>query len=445
MLAIQLLSTCFTLNPQDPSLHSDPRTDLNRRNKSPLHVSALRILSRYRCSPAFGHNARDNSVVSPWPALHFEPSRETKLAEEVTKRRILRNQQEAEILSSQSGYGHLEILNRASSSFELLPSQPETQHERLSSIDEVPLRKAPFRRSRLDRLFGPHAGNPHVASRTIQLSSSDDGRPVTSLHPFLRSEPHPVFIQPVKELVVRRSKLGRIRLRARKIVIRERSDDPGPGCEAGCITQRRRQLAMENASAAVEGGTDAPPNSAPVSPISASTISFLTSAALTSPNGFSLPMVGSDDTQSREQLPDTTPPPYLEPTSEGNSAVPVPPRGVCFEAPRTNPLPNAGANSSMVNLSPLSSPTETSQDVAPYQFDATLMARRFRTSTAGTTVFTPHAIAETRANAELILTARSDEESTSSDDDWSTAPNSPVERHLDWEEAGYRGGRRSFL
>jgi len=82
-VALQLLASCFTLR-RASSANNFP---LCQQQNTIQFVTALRLHSQYRFSPAAGHHARDSSESSAWPGLYTGRSLEDELAESVSKRR----------------------------------------------------------------------------------------------------------------------------------------------------------------------------------------------------------------------------------------------------------------------------------------------------------------------------------------------------------------------
>ncbi|CAI6335199.1 unnamed protein product [Periconia digitata] len=66
LIAVQLLASCYTLLPATSS-HSFP---LIRQRKTPRVITALRLHTYFRYSPAAGYHARDPSETTPWPGLY---------------------------------------------------------------------------------------------------------------------------------------------------------------------------------------------------------------------------------------------------------------------------------------------------------------------------------------------------------------------------------------
>ena len=238
MVAVQLLATCFTL-PQDTmtsllpiaSYHDGKQIKLDQSDFG--LISSLRLHTQRRTSPAYGHQARNASTAQEWPDLYTGPSREERLAEEVSQNRRRRQ----DVVSS-GGVLTSPIRRRTSEqsgSEEELPIQssfPSSSRRRRfrSSGGLDATQNLPARNRRMDRIFGRplrFTGHALVDALShpphLQVPSTDATRGRTrtrhaldhyrdghegefrwSLQPILRSEAHPVYIQPVKEHVIRR-------------------------------------------------------------------------------------------------------------------------------------------------------------------------------------------------------------------------------------------------
>ncbi|OCK82003.1 hypothetical protein K432DRAFT_403323 [Lepidopterella palustris CBS 459.81] len=86
LIAIQILASCFTLS-HPPSASHMP---LYLGKKGPELITSLRLHAQYRFSPAAGHHARNSSRESAWPGLFSGPSIEDRLADEVSRRRLMK-------------------------------------------------------------------------------------------------------------------------------------------------------------------------------------------------------------------------------------------------------------------------------------------------------------------------------------------------------------------
>lgn len=99
MISVQLLASCFT-PPQNINTPTLPSSWYHRKDQtdedwlSTRLLSSLRQHTQWKHSPAFGHQARNNSAVSLWPERDGVLSRETLLAEQISLNRRLRQQED---------------------------------------------------------------------------------------------------------------------------------------------------------------------------------------------------------------------------------------------------------------------------------------------------------------------------------------------------------------
>ena len=220
LIAVQLLGACFTLSPEN--LQHGNGIYLPKVPYLPL-ISSLRMHTQFRYSPCFGHQARDTSpssieqdsqglfeymsplVSPPLGALSTGPQTpEIATSGNNTKRhrmrRTLHVTEESEGLSQ-------------------VRSDPYLTSARVRQEDN-PLhdcrRKLSARQSRQLRdsisvLCGSHSHETNIGSEAADGSTGEHqshsrcARNTNyTLYPVIRSEPHPVFVQPVKEMVVKR-------------------------------------------------------------------------------------------------------------------------------------------------------------------------------------------------------------------------------------------------
>ncbi|KAI9762749.1 MAG: hypothetical protein M1840_001158 [Geoglossum simile] len=212
LVAVQLLAACFTLPPEPtpgslPSAFyytrwkesSPPALSSSKCNlPDPRLISCLGLHARYRHAPAAGHHARNPSVVPAWPDLYSGPSREELLADEVCKRRRLRLQAQA-----QSSGSIAMTTNDSGYSF-----SPSLDGSDIHNDVAAPAEKCRCQRSFLQKGLGRATTGPSRPSSIIyranDRSSNSRYADYWSLRPVLHAEAHPVFIQPVKDLVMKR-------------------------------------------------------------------------------------------------------------------------------------------------------------------------------------------------------------------------------------------------
>jgi hypothetical protein len=250
LVAVQLLSSCFTLLPDHiiglPSPNYGP---LDKSTVStlpdPSMISSLRMHTHFRYSPSFGHEARNTSPVQLWsgstdgpsPRSYTPPNASTSLP--------------TPDIGTSGRASRRPRLRRALHTTEVSTSEQSLESESCEyahpcrdrdGLDHSPAATAPPRRG---RIHDPTSGTVNGSLRPGEATRrSGDGnrrssryRPSTSqepsreyggintsgsyrgvqpsfpppktnyhLQPVIRSEPHHVFIQPVKELVVKRWK-----------------------------------------------------------------------------------------------------------------------------------------------------------------------------------------------------------------------------------------------
>ena len=217
LIAIQLLGACFTL-PPDHVLGIPAPNYANDKSPTslpdPRMISSLRMHTQFRYSPSFGHQARNTSPVQAWPRSLGRPSADfSSPTSDVgpsafTRRRTGRRRTLNTTTGSGSG-GSLESdgdrLTRSCSSNDGLAHTEFTQLHLSKGASH------PYDASM--RMPNATEQDTEIAKRRRSKRRKDESRlsqeekaPRTNyrLEPVLRSEPHHVFIQPVRELVVKR-------------------------------------------------------------------------------------------------------------------------------------------------------------------------------------------------------------------------------------------------
>ena len=219
MVSVQLLASCFT-PPQNlntltlPSgwYHKKSQVVDNRLNTS--LVSSLRQHTQWKNSPAFGHQARNNSATSLWPDRDNVLSREEFLAERVSLNRRLRQNEDGAAKESidTKGRGQGEVSGEEPTRRRLLRSR----HRRhMKKSEESAASRRVFRKRMGPQGPRGRVEHKHVLKmmRGLRVRNVGDDGHRWSLEPVLRSENHPVFIQPVKDYVMRRWRVFRSRNR----------------------------------------------------------------------------------------------------------------------------------------------------------------------------------------------------------------------------------------
>ncbi|CAD6443155.1 bdcc9bbe-d7d1-4b57-bf5d-8cbe8a849b86-CDS [Sclerotinia trifoliorum] len=249
VIAVQLLGSCFTLAPEYLlPLPSSP-TSYNRKGDTKLPdsrmISSLRMHTQFRYSPCFGHQARSTSPIQPWDCGGYDGSSAYSssppgtsgvvtpqiITSEPTRRRSrLKKAHRALHVSEQSandcnfGSHRSDYFMSGSSTFDDNAAASMGQKLRNGHASECGKASNTLHVSGADSRR--HKSRPSVTRdqpQAVQVAEADDANidtmktyrgvrptlpPRTNyrLQPVLRSEPHPVFVQPVRELVVKRWK-----------------------------------------------------------------------------------------------------------------------------------------------------------------------------------------------------------------------------------------------
>lgn len=213
IISVQLLASCFT-SPQNMNTLTLPsgwynknQTDDNWLNA--ILVSNLRQHTQWRHSPAFGHQARNNSAALLWPERDDALSREALLAEQVSLNRRLRQREDGDTKESTG--------TKRCRQNELSRKEPKSHHfpplrhqrglrkaEESASSHRVLQRRFGLRREALSKRDRLEQKNVLKVMRGLRMRNVGDDGHRWSLEPVLRSESHPVFVQPVKDYVMKR-------------------------------------------------------------------------------------------------------------------------------------------------------------------------------------------------------------------------------------------------
>ncbi|ELR08239.1 hypothetical protein VC83_04538 [Pseudogymnoascus destructans] len=236
--AVQLLSVSFTL-PVEQFENYNNSTNLYFATASDgvpdaRLISSLRMHTDYRWSPAFGHEARSTSPEYLHKATHggeqslaglgdapvslnLSYSRRSRRSKRKRKRHQIRYVTPAD----RSGQEHVEKLDSHRSTQALERSALDSVEGIFSdSTRQTKSRLLPGRKARScpvsptlnTESVGSRATRLHHLPTQIERHEPPMGTPQArwqlessryTLEPAIRSEPHPVFIQPIKELVVK--------------------------------------------------------------------------------------------------------------------------------------------------------------------------------------------------------------------------------------------------
>lgn len=250
-------------------------------------VSSLRQHTQWKHSPAFGHQARNNSTASLWPERDDALSRESLLAEQVSLNRRLRQREDGAAKESidTKRRRHSELSGEEPERRRFLPSRYRRRLKSASSHRVLTGLSGP-RSEALNPYGRVEQKNVLKAMRGLRVRTvSDDGHR-WSLEPVLRSEDHPVFVQPVKEFVIKRWRVFRSGRRSRSSIF-ALSEGTGKRLDyqraASSISRdssqlsRRTQITTMIQGSGLSLGQQAPDNEAP-SRASAGREQILTSA-----------------------------------------------------------------------------------------------------------------------------------------------------------------------
>ncbi|KAH6677103.1 hypothetical protein B0J14DRAFT_475059 [Halenospora varia] len=238
MVAVQLLGSCFTL-PPDCIIDTPPpnHTTLEKHGLSSLPdtrmISSLRLHTQFRYSPCFGHEARNPSPIHSWPGVHssvsqsatdtgFEIPHICTLNDRQKRRRgrRTRNVTEGSVseCSMQGADGYISRRNTGdldpAAATAAWYNHARNIREQISRALILP--HLPSDARKIGSKNGSGQGERLIPPRTTpneediefdEYEPPEDARSSSRnyrLQPIIRSEPHHVFVQPVRELVVKR-------------------------------------------------------------------------------------------------------------------------------------------------------------------------------------------------------------------------------------------------
>ncbi len=255
LVAVQLLGACFTLPPEDsiglpsPNYASVAKL-LNQDIPDPRMISSLRMHTHFRYSPCFGHQARSPSPVQHELALRgaFDGHTRSPSTPPTQNSGLLVSEMEGlsaasrhdrirQILEARdtprvgTSYKHVRRTSDPVGSFSR-QGESIRSHQRCTNADSR-LMRTNLELKEYPQAFSAHSSYlPRIEAtgrkRSRQATSDeeelhlreeahhiDTQKSNYQLHSVIRSEPHHVFVQPVKELVVKRWKKLRRRLSGR--------------------------------------------------------------------------------------------------------------------------------------------------------------------------------------------------------------------------------------
>ena len=165
-------------------------------------ISSLRQHTQWSHAPAFGYHARNNSAESLSSTAKYENSREACLAEHVSRNRLLKQtRRPGKKLNTRRRNGRVDhrggsLVGHGSFPLRLRKGFRST----ITSASSQSLAVRGYR----SRPGSPGQDQLVHGHWAMLLQDGDHGKHSLALEPTLRSEGHPVFIQPIKEYVLRR-------------------------------------------------------------------------------------------------------------------------------------------------------------------------------------------------------------------------------------------------
>ena len=191
LVAIQLLSSCFTLPPN--SITSIPAPDFAHTEPNlpdPRLISSLRMHTQFRYSPCFGHQPRNSSPASSNSLFYDGQAHMASLPNTGIQTPVIGTS--ASVYGREKAHRH-HVSEGSAAQMKRKREDVIHKHRRAARNQHFSQDSSVRNYQEVGNLYSPSARNLNYR-----------------LEPVLRSEPHPVFIQPVKELVVkRRSSLRR--------------------------------------------------------------------------------------------------------------------------------------------------------------------------------------------------------------------------------------------
>jgi hypothetical protein len=224
IIALQLLASTYTPAPTPAclpaALYLNSAAGLN-----PEMMSALRMhstITAHQPHSAAGHHNRSSSPAPAWPGL-LERDREEILADEITRRRLMSKKLRLDGAASETSLAQEHLAGGPlQAPLFYYPDQPRPYMDLVTSHP-----KRSFIRHQRPELHSYPSPPPSPSPMLQRIRHTDK----FELHPIIRSEPHPVYVQPVKELAIKRKKWAfagmnrweRLRERDRLLGIRRRS------------------------------------------------------------------------------------------------------------------------------------------------------------------------------------------------------------------------------
>ena len=203
MIAIQLLASCFSVPQEMKTLTLPPGWYRQNRQigTASRPVSSLRQHTQWSHSPAFGYHARNNSAESLCSTAVCETSREAHLSEHVSRNRLLKQTRRlGKKVTTRRRDRRVDHRggNLSSHSFFTLHREGFKSTRWSASSQRIPPK------GRRSQPQSPGQDQPVHGNWATPLQDDGHAKRSSALEPTLRSEGPPVFIQPIKQYVLKR-------------------------------------------------------------------------------------------------------------------------------------------------------------------------------------------------------------------------------------------------
>ena len=204
VIAVQLLASCFSV-PQEVNTLTLPSgwyRQNHQNGTASRPISSLRQHTRWSHSPAFGYHARNNSAESLCSTAEYETSREAYLAEHVSRNRLLKQTRRlGKKLRTRRRDGCVDHRGGSLVGHSSFPLHPRKGFKSIIKSASSQRLAAKGYRSQPGL---PGQDQPGRGTWAMALQNGGHGKRGLALESTIRSEEHPVFIQPIKKYVLRR-------------------------------------------------------------------------------------------------------------------------------------------------------------------------------------------------------------------------------------------------
>jgi len=294
LVAIQLLGACFTLPPDHVPISTDVVEHGNKNVPNPQMVSSLRLHTSLRYSPYLDYQARSPSPAQHWPGTFDGPSTIEPLSPSddssdplSVPHQKFRTQLTLEI-PEESGLLNFETLEHESFQTDVYPKAGKSWYRRhgIRDFNSRAFKRPPPSHNSKRLTRKPHTSNPpkyetdrqgvdtqHQCHSSEIMPVTDDNQQATILH----SEPHRIFIRPMKERVSRRWSRFRRRIGGSLHTddLTSESEDQSsaseasafntPNCSIGKSARTRSQRVQERGDIETSSMEDSPHYNSPMS------------------------------------------------------------------------------------------------------------------------------------------------------------------------------------